>query len=130
MKIKAYKKLMEDLIKLRIKAQAKADKEKEKNNKKFIMFKGVECYSEEDILDIWGFGDCTEKEYNSAIERLNKKLNIDWNGETEIGIYIKCISSIISSLYNEIQTLEFNALPSEEKRRILEERNKEVGADY
>ena len=130
MKIKAYKQLMDDLIKLRTKAQAKADKEKENNKKKFIMFKGVECHSEEDILDIWGFGDCTEKEYNNAIEKLNKKLNVDWNGETEIDIYIKCISRIISSLYNEVQTLEFDALSSEEKRRILEERNKEIGADY
>jgi len=128
--IKAYEKLIADLSKLREKAQEKAKKEKEKQSKKYIIFKGYECYTHDSIDDVYRFDECTNSECDKAHDKLDKLLNTNYNGDTATEVYIKTLSNYISSLSEEVRCEKFNCLPPEEQRKLLEERNKEVGADY
>ena len=129
-KLKAYKKFYEDLQKLENRAKAKLETEKFKRAETFIMLKGVECYNEADIMDVYAYGDCSSKERDKAIEKLKKKLNQDDNGETETDIYLKVLNNYMICLANEIADIKFMMLPIEEQTRLLEERNKKAGVDY
>jgi hypothetical protein len=128
--LKALIKLVGDLEKLRAKANEKVAKEKLKNSKKYIRFKGCDCYTHEDIDDVYRYDGCTNSECDKAHDRLDKLLGTNVDGKTLSECYVKIISNVIVSLKEEIRDKEFDLLPSEEKTRILTERNKEAGLDY
>lgn len=128
--LKALEKLVGDLEKLRTKANEKVAKEKEKNSKKYIRFKGYDCYTHQDIDDVYYGDECTLGESEKAHDKLDALLKIDANGKTVTEVYVKNISNIICNLKEEIEDVKFHALPPEEQTRILEERNKDEGLDY
>lgn len=128
--IKAYEKVLKDLRKLREKAQEKQKKEIEKQSKKYIIFKGYECYTHDNIDDVYRYDECTGSECEKAHDKLDKLLNTNYNGDTATDVYIKTLTNYIRGLCEEIESEKFNLLPPEEQRKLLEERNKEIGAEY
>lgn len=129
MNIKGLENLLKDLRKLKVKAEEKSLKEQEKNSKKFIKFKGYECYTHDDIDDVYRYDECTISECNKAHDKLVKKLDCNESGTTATGIYLKIISNIIANLQSELEEERFKSLPIEEQRKLLEERNIDAGAE-
>lgn len=101
-KHKALTKVRDDLVKLREKAQEKLKKEQERNSKKFIKFKGYECYTHDEIDDVYRFDECTNSECDKAHDKLDNLLNTNWTGDTSTSIYIKILNNYLSSLNTEI----------------------------
>lgn len=101
-KLKALTKVRDDLVKLREKAQEKLKKEQERNSKKFIKFKGYECYTHDEIDDVYRFDECTNSECDKAHDKLDSLLNTNWTGDTSTSIYIKILNNYLSSLNTEI----------------------------
>lgn len=101
-KLKALTKVRDDLVKLREKAQEKLKKEQERNSKKFIKFKGYECYTHDEIDDVYRFDECTNSECDKAHDKLDNLLNTNWTGDTSTSIYIKILNNYLSSLNTEI----------------------------
>jgi hypothetical protein len=104
--IKALNKLVEDLQKLQAKAEAKIEKEKSKNSKKYIRFKGMDCYTHEDIDDVYRYDSCTNSECDKAHDRLDALLNTDASGKTISEYYVKIIRNMIYNLQTEIEEQE------------------------
>jgi hypothetical protein len=100
--LKALTKVRDDLVKLREKAQEKLKKEQERNSKKFIKFKGYECYTHDEIDDVYRFDECTNSECDKAHDKLDNLLNTNWTGDTSTSIYIKILNKYLSSLNTEI----------------------------
>lgn len=100
--LKALTKVRDDLVKLREKAQEKLKKEQERNSKKFIKFKGYECYTHDEIDDVYRFDECTNSECDKAHDKLDSLLNTNWTGNTSTSIYIKILNNYLSSLNTEI----------------------------
>ena len=100
--LKALTKVRDDLDKLREKAQEKLKKEQERNSKKFIKFKGYECYTHDEIDDVYRFDECTNSECDKAHDKLDNLLNTNWTGDTSTSIYIKILNNYLSSLNTEI----------------------------
>ena len=100
--LKALTKVRDDLVKLREKAQEKLKKEQERNSKKFIKFKGYECYTHDEIDDVYRFDECTNSECDKAHDKLDNLLNTNWTGDTSTSIYIKILNNYLSSLNTEI----------------------------
>lgn len=100
--LKALTKVRDDLVKLREKAQEKLKKEQERNSKKFIKFKGYECYTHDEIDDVYRFDECTNSECDKAHDKLDNLLNTNWTGDTSTSIYIKIFNNYLSSLNTEI----------------------------
>ena len=98
----ALTKVRDDLVKLREKAQEKLKKEQERNSKKFIKFKGYECYTHDEIDDVYRFDECTNSECDKAHDKLDNLLNTNWTGDTSTSIYIKILNNYLSSLNTEI----------------------------
>ena len=126
-KLKALQKLIKLLEREQTKAKEKAKKEREKISQKYIVFKDIECYTHEDIDDVYRYDGCTSSECDRAHERLDKKLRTNFNGETEAEIYLDYLQGILSQLYEERAVEEFNSLPLEEQTKRLEKRNREAG---
>lgn len=103
LEIKAYQKLLKDLSKLELKAKQKSVKERQELENNFIVFRGVECYTEKDIIEIYGFGDCTEKQCDNAIEKLRKKKKEDINGKTFHEYYSELLLKITCNIAEEIK---------------------------
>lgn len=101
-KLKALTKVRDDLVKLREKAQEKLKKEQERNSKKFIKFKGYECYTHDEIDDVYRFDECTNSECDKAHDKLDNLLNTNWTGDTSTSIYVKILNNYLSSLNTEI----------------------------
>lgn len=100
--LKALTKVRDDLVKLREKEQEKLKKEQERNSKKFIKFKGYECYTHDEIDDVYRFDECTNSECDKAHDKLDNLLNTNWTGDTSTSIYIKILNNYLSSLNTEI----------------------------
>lgn len=100
--LKALTKVRDDLVKLREKAEEKLKKEQERNSKKFIKFKGYECYTHDEIDDVYRFDECTNSECDKAHDKLDSLLNTNWTGDTSTSIYIKILNNYLSSLNTEI----------------------------
>ena len=100
--LKALTKVRDDLVKLREKAQEKLKKEQERNSKKFIKFKGYECYTHDEIDDVYRFDECTNSECDKAHDKLDNLLNTNWTGDTSTSSYIKILNNNLSSLNTEI----------------------------
>ena len=119
---KALNNLIKDLRKLRDKAELKKNKELEKRKNKFIKFKGCDCYTHDEIDDIYRYDACTSSECDKAHERLDKIIKTDLNGQTSTDIYLKILNEFIGNLSEELEEVKFEKLPFEEKNKILEER--------
>lgn len=100
---KALKKLEEDLLKLRNKASEKVEKEKEKNSKKFIRFKGYDCFTHDEIDDVYRYDECTSSECDKAHDKLDAILKTDFLGKTVSEYYVKIIGNLIYNLQNELE---------------------------
>ena len=101
--MRAYQKLLSDLSKLELKARDKAEKERQKMESKSIIFKGVECFTSEDIVEIYGVGECTIRECDKAIEKLKNKKNQDVNDKTLHEYYSDLLLKITSDIAEEIR---------------------------
>lgn len=118
--LKGYESLYKELQKLAIRVSEKAKKEREKAEQKYILFKGFECYTENDILDVYACDYCTSNEADKARKKLEKLLNADSNGDTKSEAYLKIIELYKTDVAEEIRQEKFRRLPPEESRKILE----------
>lgn len=66
--------VIDELNKFQKKLQEKIDKEQAKCDKKFIMFKGYECHTHDEIDDMYRYDCCTNSECDKAHDRLDEKL--------------------------------------------------------
>lgn len=130
MKIKGLESLLKDLRKLKVKAEEKSLKEQEKNSKKFITFKGYECYTHDDIDNVYRYDECTNSECDKAHDRLDKKLSCDVFGTTATDIYLDVLDNMILNISLELEEEKFKRLPYDEQKKILEERNRDAGVEF
>lgn len=122
--LKANEQLLKELKKLKKKFQDKKEKEKEKQSKKYIVFKGEEFHTKEELFDFYSADGCTSAELEKAEKKLDKQLGQNWTGKTQIDYTLDILSNFISDVLNEIKQGEFENLPMEEQTKILEERLK------
>lgn len=109
----AFQRLLADLSKLESRARKKAEGEREILQSKYIMLKGIECYNRDDILSIYGCGDCTEKQCDDALERLAKKQQVDVNEKTLHEYYVDLVQKISCNLAEEIKDAKKNGKVAE-----------------
>lgn len=116
----AYKKALEQLNKLRDKAQNLKEKDREKRTKKYIIVCDVECYTEEEIRDLYQQEYITFNQYLRLSEKLEKLQAIDVN---EMGVYdylVDILANFINDCVAEISHAEFKNKPREEQISIVE----------
>lgn len=120
--IKGLKSLHSKLNSIKNKIEEQHNKYLEKENKKYITFKGIECYTHEDVDDVYRYAGCTNSECEKAHIRLDKKKAAV---ETDkYSIQLKLINEFLSEISEEIRNGEFENQSDEEKRqyyRKLEE---------
>ncbi|GEM_PF-6470001 len=116
----AYKKALEQLNKLRDKAQNSKEKDREKRSKKYVIVCGVECYTEEEIRDFYQQEYITFNQYLRLSEKLEKLQAVDVN---EMGVYdylVDILANFINDCVTEISHAEFKNKPREEQISIVE----------
>lgn len=113
--LKALSKVRNDLIKLREDAEKRLKKEQERNSKKFIKFKGYECYTHDEIDDVYRYDGCTKSECDKAHDKLDSLLNTNWTGDTSTTIYIKIINNYLSNLDTEIYEITKSKVSNNEQ---------------
>lgn len=101
--LKAFQMLLSDLNKLEERARKKAERERNELQSKFIMLKGVECFTKDDILSVYGCGDCTSRQCDDALERLERKQKLDVNEHTLHECYVDLVQRITGNLAEEIR---------------------------
>lgn len=98
--------ICDELKKIEGKIEEKINKEQAKADKKYIIFKGCECHTHEEVDDMYRYDCCSDTECEKAHERLKKKLE----GNNEKLDSLKYAAKIIDNfLYNtrcEIADLE------------------------
>lgn len=113
--LKALSKVRNDLVKLREDAEKRLKKEQERNSKKFIKFKGYECYTHDEIDDVYRYDGCTNSECDKAHDKLDSLLNTNWTGDTSTTIYIKIINNYLSNLDTEIHEITKSKVSNNEQ---------------
>lgn len=127
LELKALKEIKEDLDKLYYRAVAKGQKEREKANEQYVVIKGERYYSENDIMEAYACDMITSSQCDKYMEKLEKKKEIDWGTEKTLHEYISSVYlNYISNVINEIDSIEFDLLPREEKEAIFRAREEEL----
>lgn len=117
--IKGLKSLYEKIKKLKAKIEEQYNKNLQKEEKKCIKFKGFECYTHEDVDDVYRYDGCTNSECEKAHIRLDKKKAAV---ETDkYSIQLKYINEFLSEISEEIRNGEFENQSEEEKRQYYRE---------
>lgn len=117
--IKGLKNLCQKLQTVKKKVEEQYNKYHEKENDKFIKFKGCECYTKEDIDDVQRYCGCTDSELYKAYERLDKKKAAV--GTDKYKIQISYMEKFISDIYENIRIEEFENQSDEDKRQYYKE---------
>lgn len=103
--IKAYKKAINQNEKLLDKAKEKYEKDKAKANLNYIVFKGEDCYSEDDIRALYEADLCTPREYDKACEKLEYQLEQEKQIRTEAYYLIEAYKLALKNLKIELEFL-------------------------
>lgn len=109
--IKAYRKAIKQTEKLIDKAKDKYQKDKAKANLNYIVFKGEDCYSEDDIRALYEADLCTPREYDKAREKLEYQLEQEKQIRTEAYYLIEAYELALKNL-----KIEFEFLMEEDKK--------------
>ena len=117
--IKGLKNLCTKLQRIKTKIEEQYNKNLQKEEKKCIKFKGFECYTHEDVDDVYRYDYCTSSECDKAHERLDdKKVTV---GTDKYKVQISYLDKFLSDLYEEIRDEEFENQSDEEKRKYYKE---------
>ena len=103
-KIKTYELIIKVLLKERDKIKEKINKLN--NNKKSVVIKGYECFTYNDIQDLYGSGLITMLQFENSEKKLNELNNeVKINELKEMLFYINEVIHSIKGLINEIKEL-------------------------
>lgn len=117
--IKGLKTLYNSINKLKVKVEEQYAKVLEKENSKSIKFKGCECFTYQDIDDVYGCGDCRSSERDKAYERLDKKkIKV---GTDKYKIQLRYLEKFLTDIYDNIHIAEFENKSDDEKRKYYKE---------
>ena len=95
-----------ELSKFQKKLQEKIDKEQAKCDKKFIIFKGYECYTHDEIDDMYRYDCCTNSECEKAHDRLDEKLKGNSDKLNELKFAKKIIDNQLYHCQSELWDLK------------------------
>ena len=112
----AFGMIEKEFINMKNKFEAKAEKEREKADKCFVTIKGVKCYSEADIMDMYGCDIITSSQCDRYIEKLDSKIA----SKSNITLSER-VCQVMNLYLEDIQREIF------ETRRYIEATNKENG---
>lgn len=112
----AFGMIEKEFINMKNKFKAKAEKEREKADKCFVTIKGVKCYSEADIMDMYGCDIITSSQYDRYIEKLEEKRANKSNTTLS-----ERVCQVMNLYLEDIQREIFDT------RRYIEATNKENG---
>ena len=87
--------VIDELSKFEKKLEEKIDKEQAKCDKKFIIFKGFECHTHDEVDDVYRYDYCTLSECNKAHDRLDVKLQGNSDKLNELNFAKKIIDNTI-----------------------------------
>ena len=110
----AFETIEKEFSNMKNKFEAKAEKEREKAEKCFVTIKGVKCYSEADIMDMYGCDIITCSQCDRYIEKLDSKIASKSN-------------TTLSERVCQVMSLYLEDIQREiiETRRYIEATNKE-----
>lgn len=112
----AFGMIEKEFINMKNKFEAKAEKEREKAEKCFVTIKGVKCYSESDIMDMYGCDIITSSQCDRYIEKLDSKIA----SKSNITLSER-VCQVMNLYLEDIQREIFDT------RRYIEATNKENG---
>lgn len=96
----------DELNKIEKKLEEKINKEQAKVNKKYIIFKGCECYTHDEVDDVYRYDMCTNSECEKAHEKLEKKIKDNNMRLDELKYATKIIDNLLYNTRCEISDLE------------------------
>ena len=110
----AFETIEKEFSNMKNKFEAKAEKEREKAEKCFVTIKGVKCYSEADIMDMYGCDIITCSQCDRYIEKIDSKIASKSN-------------TTLSERVCQVMSLYLEDIQREiiETRRYIEATNKE-----
>ena len=106
--ITALETIRKEIMKLKDKYQAKAEKEREKVNEIFVTIKGEKCYSNDDIFGWYEAGYINSSQYDRYRDKLEakKKTVGEVDSKTKSEMIVKILSVMSSNLSAEINTIK------------------------
>lgn len=129
--LKALQTVADEIVKVRKKYIAKAEKERAKINDIYVTVCGEKCYTEQEINDWYANDYITCKQCDKFIEKLNEKKEkagaIDNKIESEMIVNI--FNNIVNNLYLEIKDIRLKE-ELEIKRQERWEIAKKQGLSY
>lgn len=126
--IDGYRIAYNQVYKLKEKIKDKVEKKRLKKGKAYFICKGFPIYTEKDLLDVYQSDYLHGYEYDRYKDKL-ETLQKTKNKKTKDEYALEALNNICELLMNEIKEMEFEALPQEEQRKLLEERNLKAGLE-
>lgn len=104
----ALETIRKEILKLKDKYQARAEKEREKVNEVFVTIKGEKCYSNDDIFGWYESGYINSRQYDRYRDKLEakKKAAGEVGNKTKSEMIVKILSVMSSNLSAEIATIK------------------------
>lgn len=129
--LKTLQTVADEIVKVRKKYIAKAEKERAKINDIYVTVCGEKCYTEQEINDWYANDYITIKQCDKFIEKLNyKKEKAGEKGnKTESEMIVNIFNNIVNNLYLEIKEIKLKE-EQEKKRQERWEIVKQQGLSY
>ena len=129
--LKALQTVADEIVKVRKKYIAKAEKERAKINDIYVTVCGEKCYTEQEINDWYANDYITCKQCDKFIEKLNEKKEKagEVGTKTESEMIVNIFNNIVSNLYLEIKDIRIKE-EQEIKRQERWEIAKQQGLSY
>ena len=98
--------IRDELKKFEKNLEEKINKEQAKVDKKYIIFKVCECYTHDEVDDVYRYDMCTNSECERAHEKLDNKLKGNSKKLSELKYAAKIIDTFLYNIMCEIADLE------------------------
>lgn len=112
--LKALKEIRDNIAKLERKAAIKAVKERDNVENPYITIKGIKCYSEENINELYEGDLFNSSQCDKYIEKLNEKIEASGCKEDTLHEFVvRCYRDDLKSYNAAIHELEYQINPPE-----------------